>query len=69
MAPVLTDTPAFQCHLAEVVFCLPDHKARVSGKGMNLGDLSVPSSTEINGCFSAAARQLVKVRCRDRLTL
>lgn len=37
--PVLTQTPPFQCPLAELVFCLPDHKARVSGKGLNLGDL------------------------------
>lgn len=58
MAPVLTEAPPFQGHLAELVFCLPGHKARVSGKGLNLGDFSVPSSPEINGCFSAAARQL-----------
>lgn len=58
MAPMLTEAPPFQGHLTELVFCLPDHKARVSGKGLNLGDFSVPYSTEINGCFSAAARQL-----------
>lgn len=56
MAPVLTEAPPFRCHLAELGFCLPDHKARVSGKGLNLGDLYVPSSTETNRFYSAGAR-------------